>query len=159
MAKNQAQPSNLLNSLMVKGGVAVGQGASWDELISESENPCAEVIVDTSEMLAQIASVVAEANNGSAEYQVLMEGANRDILEYSRRFESIRHMRNGRTGRTTSSEDYTEYMQIGMHYLELLESMRIVLASTSMALTEHYQAAVEVIKARDVQEVTDVQAK
>lgn len=156
---NQAQPSPLLNSLLVKGGVAVGQGGIWDELVTGQENPCSEVIVDTSEMLMQMATVIEEAGTGNAEYEVLMTGAIRDIKEYSRRFESIRSQRKGRTGHTTSSEDYTDYIQIGMHYIELLDSMRTVLSSTVVGLTDHYQQAYERLKELNPSEVTDVAVK
>ncbi len=156
---NKAKPSPLLNSIMKKGGVAVGEGGNWDELIETAELPCANVILDTSELLATMATVIDEAGTGNAEYEVLMSGASRDVQEYSRRFETIRNQRNGRTGQTTSDEDYTLYMQIGIHFMELLTSMRTVLASTMMSLTEHYQAATEALKLRDVSEVSDVQVK
>lgn len=127
------------------------QGGDWDEIINGFEANLRSQIGESANLAKMAYDTVTAAGTMTPEFSTLASGVLRDLKIYSERFGMLVLRRNGRTGRTRSSEEYTEYMAIGLEMSNLSEELRLVVGDVMFNLNDGYTNALEVLRAREAE--------
>lgn len=134
-------------------------GGNWDELANGFEVNLQNQIAESANLTKLAVDTVTAAGTGNPEFFTMANGTMRDLQNFADRYAGMVRRRDGRTGQTGSSSEYTEYMAIGLELTSLSEELQIVVGNTLFGLTEHHNHALEVLRERDVNQVTDVAVK
>lgn len=134
------------------------QGGNWDELANGFENNLQQQIAESANLTKLAVDTVTEAGTGNAEFFTLANGNMRDLKNFADRYAGLVRRRDGRTGPTKSSEEYTDYMSIGLELTSLSEELQVVVGATLFNLTESHNHALEVLREREEQKIASEQS-
>lgn len=147
----------------LRSNLGIEKKDSWDEIRDMLEVQTVNVIHDTSINVTRIAAEVEAMGTLPAELQeefsILKHGVMRDLKTYADRYAALYDRRNGRTGFTTDTSDYTDYILIGTEHVSLFQEIGSVIPVGLSNLMEHYQVAYDIYQSQRPDVVTDVEPK
>lgn len=125
------------------------QGGNWDELANGLEGSIRHQIAESANLVAMAEATVKAAGTGNAEFYTLANGTLRDLKRFTDLFNVLVQRRAGRTGPTRSSEEYTEYLSIGLELTTLTEELQVVVGHTLFTMSDAHGNALEILRARE----------
>lgn len=147
----------------LRSNLGIEKKDNWDDIRDMLETQTVRVIHDTSLNVTQIAEEVKNLGTLPAdlaeEFDVLVKGTMRDLQGYANRYAALYERRAGRTGFTTDSADYTDYILLGAEHVSLFQELGSVLPVGLSNLMEHYEIAYNAYQAQNPEVVTDVEPR
>lgn len=156
--KKPSGASPLLDTLIARA-VPAEQGGNWNDLERRIEPRIRSIIAETTMNAQAVQHAVVLAGTENPEYKQMALGFARDLDDFTRQFCVLVDRRAGRTGQTKDSDDYTDYITLGVESQQLLETMTSVLPIGIAGLQEHHQTALDKLNEQNPEAVTDVVAK
>lgn len=124
----------------VKGDV------SWDDFANGLEPSLRDLIANVAVFTNNTIQLVESQGVGNAEFFALSRGTMRDCKGYADRLNQLISRRGDRTGPTKNSNDYTDYISIGVELTNMTEEIQTVSTTSMISMTEFEQAALDKIR-------------
>ncbi|MCK9516992.1 MAG: hypothetical protein M0Q87_13285 [Ottowia sp.] len=170
MTKKQAEPtfkpkkvSKLTAEMFKRADVGVDidklfPKQTWED-VDNLYNAIAQAIISIGEQVNQCVRTINEADISSKEIVVTINGITNDINSFTNDLIKIKKRHEGKSGDIENENDHALSVSVYTDYVTLQERVTGLTFSNMLTVTEYFNEAAEVIKARDANEITDVELK
>lgn len=131
---------------------------TWED-VDNLYNAIAQAIISIGEQVNQCVRTITEADISSKEIVVTINGITNDINSFTDDLVKIKQRHEGKSGFIENENDHALSVSVYTDYVTLQERVTGLTFSNMLTVTEYFNEAIKVIKARDASEITDVELK